>query len=127
MQGEMAPLDPSEDLIRKNLIKFREESGLSRAQLAELSGVPEKNIVRYEHGDTGIPAAVLLAIAHVFGRQAGDFYLANPPPPPKPDELPALFFRARPGVAIPDDILEEVREAIDRANQKLRTKKLPKK
>lgn len=126
MQGAMAPLDPDEDLLRTNLAKFRKECELSRAELADLSGIPEKNIIRYENGETGMPGAAVKSFAHVFGRDPGDFYKASPPPGPKPEERPKLFLKQWPGVEIPREVLEEVRSYLARANEKLRGKKLPK-
>ena len=32
--------DPRDELVRTNLIKFREDASLSQAQLGDLSGVP---------------------------------------------------------------------------------------
>jgi transcriptional regulator with XRE-family HTH domain len=123
MQRLMAPLDPSEDLVRKNLKKFREEAELSRAQLSELSDVPEKNIIRYETGETGIPSGVLTKLAPVFGRKPGDFYEADPPPPPPLSELPVIFFKLRPGAQVPENVLTAVRKAIADANDQLRKPK----
>jgi hypothetical protein len=34
-------LDPTDETIRKNLIRFREETKLSQAQVSDLSGVPQ--------------------------------------------------------------------------------------
>ena len=119
----MAPMDPAEDLIRKNLALFREQSGLSRAQLSDLSGVPEKNLVRYESGDTSVPAAALGTLAKAFGRDAGDFYKEEPPPAPPKDELPVVFFRIRPGSPPPpENLMREVREAVERVNQAMKKK-----
>lgn len=127
MQGLMPPLDPGEDLLRKNLKTFREQAGYSRAQLSELSGVPEKNIIRYEGGETGIPAAALMQLAIPLGRDPGHFYMTEPPPAPSPDDLPAIYYRTRPGVKVPDEVQQEVREAIDRANARIRKAKQPRK
>jgi transcriptional regulator with XRE-family HTH domain len=126
MQLAMAPLDPDDDLVRKNLAKFRDECGLSRAQLADLSGIPEKNILRYENGETGMPASALAAFAHVFGRDPGDFYRAQPPAGPKPEDRPKLFLKQWPGIDVPREILDDVRSYLARANEKLRGKKTAK-
>jgi transcriptional regulator with XRE-family HTH domain len=126
MQVSMAPLDPDEDILRTNLARFRKECELSRAELADLSGIPEKNIVRYESGETGIAASALRAFAHVFGRDPGDFYKDPAPPPPKAEDRPKLFLKQWPGAEIPREVLDDVRGYLARANEKLRGKKNPK-
>jgi transcriptional regulator with XRE-family HTH domain len=126
MQVAMTTPKPDKDVIRENLAKFRAECELSRADLAALSGIPEKNIVRGELGETGISSSALIAFAHVFGRDPGDFYKADPPPAPKAEDRPKLFLRQWPGVDVPREILDDVRLALSRANEKLRGKKHPK-
>lgn len=126
MQTAMAPMDPDEALLGKNLKKFREECDLSRADLAAMSGIPEKNIGRYEGGEVGMSGSAVKMLAHVFGRDPGDFYKSTPPPPPKAEERPKLFLKQWPDVEIPREILDDVRSYIARANDKLRGKKTPK-
>lgn len=126
MQVGMAPLDPDDDVVRINLAKFRDECGLSRAQLADLSGIPEKNILRYENGETGMPASAVSAFAHVFGRDPGDFYKKQPPAAPRAEDRPKLFLKQWPGVDVPREILDDVRAYLARANEKLRGKKTSK-
>ena len=126
MQTPMAPLDPDDDILRVNLGKFRKECELSRAELADISGIPEKNIIRYENGETGMPASAVKAFAHVFGRDPGDFYKKQPPPAPKADERPKLFLKQWPGSEVPREVLDEVRTYLERANEKLRGKKIAK-
>lgn len=127
MQTSMSALDYEKEIIRKNLVLFRKQNSLSRSQLSLLSGIPEKNIVRGEAGDTGISGAAIAAFARVFGRDPGDFHKDPPPPPPKREDLPVLFLSLRPGFDVPDDILESAREAIDRFNRDIRGKKTIKK
>lgn len=127
MQVAMAPLDADKETIRRNLILFREQSGLSRSSLSILSGIPEKNIVRYEAGDTGISGAAVAAFARVFGRDPGDFHKHPPPPPPRKEDLPSLFLSQRPDSEVPEEILREARAAIDRLNDEIRGKKKGKK
>ena len=44
--------DPVDALVRKNLIRFREEADMSQADAAAASGVDVANIRRYEKGET---------------------------------------------------------------------------
>lgn len=116
-------LDPVDERIRKNLVRFREECGLSQAQLADLSGVPMNNLSRYERGENAVPASVIDLLSAVFGRKPGDFYENEPGPAPKPEERNVFFLRTWPGVEIDDKVAAEVREAIASANAKVRARK----
>ncbi len=114
-------LAPLEEVMRRNLEKFREESGLSQAQIAEMSGVPTANYARYERGDNAIPAHVLKPIADALGRSTDDFYLTSPPPPRT--EPPVFFLRTRPGIEIDQAVYERLLAELDRANREIRPKK----
>lgn len=119
-------LDPVEEIIRANVLRFREESGLSQAQVADISGVPMNNFSRYERGDHPFPASVIVQLSAVFGRPVGDFYASDPGPPPKVDDLDVFFLRTRPGREIDEKIAAEVREALAAANARARGRR-PKK
>lgn len=123
----MSSSEKKQKWIRNNIARFRADCGLSRADLAELSGIPEKNLVRYENGETNVSSTAIVELAHVFGRDEGDFYKENPPPAPELEQLPKLFLKQWPGYQVPADVLEEVCGVIERANEKLRGMKLPKK
>ncbi len=115
--------DPRDELVRTNLIKFREESDLSQAQLGDLSGVPVDAIRRYEGGITQtIPGTALSEFAKVFGRSMDDFFLTHPPKA-KPDEAPVLFLRSRPGADIDLETYKKIQDLIDKANADMRGKK----
>lgn len=109
--------------IRKNLLKFRDEAGYSRAELADMSGYGEKAIQRYESGENEIPALAVYAFAEALGRDPGDFFRADPPPPPNPEDLPALIVRVRPGATVSDEVIAEVREMIREVNERIRPRK----
>lgn len=115
-------LDPVDERIRKNLIRFREECGLSQAQLADLSGVPMNNLSRYERGENTPPPSAIEMVAVVVGRDPGDFFKSDPPPA-KPDERNVFFLRTWPGVDVDDKVAAEVRDAIAAANAKIRARR----
>ena len=120
------PPDPLEEVVRRNVIAFREEAGLSQADAADVSGVPVYNLSRYERGETrNIPATVLHVLAEAYGRNVGDFYEPDPPPPAKLEERPAIFLRSRPDTAIDQEVYEKVMRAVRDANAELRAKKKP--
>lgn len=66
--------------LRLNLRPFRERAGLSQAELARRSGVPQPSISRYETGTAPTVRLEHLArIAAVLGvRQPGDLLRAAP-------------------------------------------------
>ena len=116
--------DPLEEIVRKNIIAFREGAGFSQAEAADLSGVPVYNLSRYERGESkSIPATVLHQLAEVYGRKLEDFYDPDPPPPAKVEDQPAIFLRTRPAVEIDQEIYQAVVRAVREANATLRSKK----
>lgn len=116
-------VDPRDELVRRNLVKFREEASLSQAELGDLSGIPVDAIRRYEGGVTAtVPGKALSDFARIFGRSVDDFFMTNPPKA-KLDEAPVLFLRARPGAEIDQDLYEKIQQLIDDANTKMRGKK----
>ena len=115
--------DPRDELVRQNMIKFRQESGLSQAQVGDLSGVPVDAIRRYETGITAtVPGTVISELAKLFGRSMDDFYMTNPPRA-KPEEAPVLFLRTRPGAKIDHDVYKKIQDLIDKANADMRPTK----
>ena len=117
-----APADPRDEIVRRNLIRFREEAGLSQAQSGDLSGVPVDAIRRYETGITQtVPGTALMELAKVYGHAVDDFFMLEPPKG-KLDEAPNIFLRTRPGVEIDMDIYNEIQALIEKAN-KVRGKK----
>lgn len=124
--GEKRPADPRDEIVRTNLVAFREEADLSQAELGDLSGVPVDAIRRYEGGVTAtIPGTALSEFARVFGRSIDDFFMTHPPKA-KPQEAPVLFLRARPGVEVDIDLYKKLQEMVDDANAKMRGKKAKK-
>lgn len=116
-------MEPLEEIVRRNLKKFREEAGLSQEQAAEVSGVPASAIVRYESGKTDqVPGTALRLLAVVYGHSTDDFYEPSPPPAKLADR-PVIFLRTMPGTVIDAEILGRVQDEIDRANALVRGKK----
>lgn len=115
--------DPRDELVRKNMARFREEAKLSQAQAGDLSGIAVDAIRRYETGVTEtVPGKALSDLARVYGRSVDDFFMTNPPKP-KLDEAPVLFLRSRPGAEIDQETFEKIQQMIDDANAKHRGKK----
>ena len=112
-------LEPIAETIRVNLVKFREEAGLSQADAANESGVPVDNLRRYERGGAGVDALVLKQLADAYGHQVDDFYSPDPPPA-KLEERPVFFLRTRGGVEIDEEIYRQLLEQVQVANQRQR-------
>jgi transcriptional regulator with XRE-family HTH domain len=116
-------IDPRDEIVRRNLVKFREDADLSQAQAGDLSGVPVDAIRRYETGTTAtVPGTVLSELAKLYGHSVDDFFMTNPPKP-KLDETPVLFLRSRPGADIDMDVFKKIQKMIDDANAEMRGKK----
>lgn len=65
----------------RNLIKFRENAGLTQQALAEAIGIAAGSVHRYESGK-GLPEReALLRLCAIFHRPVDDFFSAEPPPP----------------------------------------------
>ena len=117
------PPDPMEEIVRANLVKFREEAGLSQSEAAELSGVVIDNLRRYESGATrNVAGTALAALAKVYGHSVDDFF-SDDPPPARLDEAPTIFLRIRPGSDVPSDKLRQLQEQIDKVNREIRARR----
>lgn len=109
-------VDPRDEIVRRNLVKFREDADLSQAQAGDLSGVPVDAIRRYETGTTAtVPGTVLSELSKLYGHSVDDFFMTNPPKP-KLDEAPVLFLRSRPGAKVDIKVYEKIQRLIDEAN-----------
>ena len=119
---KQVPTDPDE-IVRINLKRFREESKLSQADASDLSGVPVDAIRRYEGGITAVvPGTVLKQLADVYGHPVDHFWESHPPPA-KVEERATYFLRTMPGAVVDADVDRELRQAIERANTKIRARK----
>lgn len=116
------PTDPMDEIVRANLIKFRDEAKLSQADAADIAGVALDNLRRYENGTTAtVPGTVLSALARSYGHAVDDFFSPTPPPA-KLDERPIFFLRTRPGAEIDPKTYRELQDLIDKANKDARKK-----
>lgn len=87
--------DSAEEVIRKNLIRAREQAGFDQLSAADATGIPFDTLRAYEAGELEVPNAALRTIAPVYFRKPGDFFEV---------EMPAVdveggrrvFFRGRP-------------------------------
>lgn len=112
--------DPRDEIVRRNLAKFRDEAELSQAEAGDLSGVPVDAIRRYETGVTQtVPGTVLSELAKIYGHSMDDFFMTHPPKA-KLDEAPSLFLRSRPGARINMDTYKKIQDLIDKANADMR-------
>jgi len=112
-----------DEIVRRNLTRFREECDLTQTDAAELSGVAVDNLRRYESGKTtNVPGTVLAALAKVYGHAVDDFFMETPPAA-RLDEAPTVFLRTRPGVDVPADKLRLLQEHVDRINREIRPRR----
>lgn len=74
-----SPTDTAEEIIRKNLIRAREQAGYDQLAAADATGIPFETLHAYESGTAEIPNAALRTIAPVYGRKPGDFFEVEMP------------------------------------------------
>lgn len=89
------PTDSAEEIIRKNLIRAREQAGFDQLSAADATGIAFDTLRSYEAGEVEIPNAALRTIAPVYGRKPGDFFEVDLPPVDL-DGAKRVFFRGRP-------------------------------
>jgi transcriptional regulator with XRE-family HTH domain len=105
----------TDELIRRNLVEFREEARLNQGQASDLTGISLDNLRRYESGKSGVPANLLRKFADAYGHATDDFFLAEPPPA-NLDDRPVFWIRALPGVEVDPAIYAELAAAVTEAN-----------
>lgn len=115
-------LEPIDDLMRRNLVRFIDESGYSQLQVADMAGIPQANLGRYCRGENAVPANILPVLATVFGRTVSDFF-ASEPPPGDIESAPPVFLKRRPGATWTDEDQRDADEFLER----LRSRRLKKK
>ena len=64
-------------VVAANLFKARTRYGLYRAELAEILGIHEVQLARYENGLDPIPASSLMIAAHFIGVDFDSFFNEN--------------------------------------------------
>lgn len=85
-------------LVRKNLRKFREESGLSQVELALLADIKPNTYPEWEREKSrrAPKADALKRLADALGRKIDDFYSEEPPPVDRTKISPVVrYMRAR--------------------------------
>lgn len=68
------------EVLAKNLIKFRKNAGLSQLELAKKLNYSNKNISKWEKGETMPNAFVLQKIAQIYGVKIEDLLSEQTPP-----------------------------------------------
>jgi transcriptional regulator with XRE-family HTH domain len=123
MQAMTDPQDHEDEIVRKNLIAFREAADLSQADAAEVAGIALDNLRRYENGKTNkVPGTVLAALAKAYGHAIEDFMSASPPPA-RLEDRPVFFLRTRPGAEVDAKVYKKLQEIIEEANREVRGRK----
>lgn len=89
------PNDSAEEIIRKNLIRAREQAGFDQLSAADATGIAFETLRGYEAGELEVPNAALRTIAPVYGRKPGDFFEVEMPAVDL-DGAKRVFFRGRP-------------------------------
>jgi transcriptional regulator with XRE-family HTH domain len=66
----------------KRLRKMREDSGLTLAQLAQMSGLHPQTLVKFERGEREPQWSSVIALARALGVGPEEFLPPEPPPEP---------------------------------------------
>lgn len=111
--------DRTSEIIRRNLVRFREEAGYSQAIAAYQSGVPIHSIRHYEQGRNSLDAQALLKLANCYGHATDDFYMEEPPPAEE-SRKPVFRLVLRPDATPDPELLDEGLAFLDRLNDKQR-------
>lgn len=95
--------DEMKKRIGGNLLKFREQAGLSQQQVAERLGLSVSTLSKIEQGHNGPSQTTLIKLAELFGRDPSHFYMAEPPPAvPRDQEF--WLTKLAPGATVDDDL-----------------------
>lgn len=65
-EAALVDIDVSDRTIGANIRRYREQRGLSQAQIAEALGVSHQAVHKYETGETRVAATTLLACARAL-------------------------------------------------------------
>lgn len=109
--------DPLDDLIVRNLRRFREEAGLTQAEASEDSGVAIDNLRRYEGGRVKAPVAALKRLVDVYGHSFDDLLEEDPPPADLTLRPPFRLILRGDEESIPSDVLAQISQAVKDANR----------
>jgi DNA-binding XRE family transcriptional regulator len=112
-----------DEIVRANLVRFREEAGIRQEAAAAAVGITRDGLAKMERGDRGLPKLGLLKqLANMYCRTVDDFY-APDPAPPNLDERTFIVPLAL--VDVPDDVMEQARAALSSLNAILRRQPPP--
>jgi len=114
--------DPGNEIIIRNLRKFREEAKLSTEEAAQASEISVDNIRRYETGRVGVPISALHKLGVIYGHKMDDFLMTDPP---KADLAgrPVFHLRTTPGVEVDEKLHRHLQEIIEKANREVAGKR----
>ncbi len=107
--------DPTAELIRANLKRFRNDADLSQQAAAEEADILVESLRRYERGTAGIDAITLAKLGKVYGHDPGHFYMQDPPPA-NLDARPVYFLRVRGDAEVSETIHQELLRIVATAN-----------
>jgi transcriptional regulator with XRE-family HTH domain len=74
--------DKTDEIIRRNLIRFRGEAGLTLEEASQAAGISLDYLAKIEKGKRSVPgAAILKRLGEAYGHVVDHFFLEEPPPP----------------------------------------------
>jgi transcriptional regulator with XRE-family HTH domain len=116
MPRRKADIGVDAELVRTNLVRFREEIGLSQADVADRASMKVDTLRRYEQGTRQMDAVTMRHLASALGHLVDHFFLKEPPPY---DEalVPRVMYRLAPGMKLDEDLERRVREAVESVNR----------
>jgi transcriptional regulator with XRE-family HTH domain len=84
----------SSEIVRKNVVTFREEAGLTQQEAAHRLKMSVDAYRSWEQGRRTPERDSLVALSQLYGRPMDDFFLENPPRRKRPG-LPTLELEVR--------------------------------
>lgn len=107
--------DPTAERIRLNLVRFREEAGLSQQAAADAVGLGVDMIRKMESGTRGVSAFQLKRFADTYGHLVDHFFLEEPPPH-DPALMPAFALKTL-SKNVDADLLKSAEEFLAKLNR----------
>lgn len=106
--------DSENEILRLNLIRFREDVGLDQLEAANRSTVAYADILSYERGERVPDTSELRLLAPHYGRRVGDFLEVGDVGPPDPTKIPVASAWIAP--TVDDEYRQRLRALIDEIN-----------
>jgi transcriptional regulator with XRE-family HTH domain len=114
----MGTRSATDEIVRANLVRFREEAGLKQESAAAAVGLTRDGLLRMEAGTRGLPKPALLkALSDLYGHSVDHFYMESPPAPDL-SRSPVLVPIAL--VAVSEEVMDQARAALASLNEVLR-------